>query len=123
MMWNDIQQRINRAISKLKIGSTGRISSVLKNSNEVFVKTSKEDEIRDIRIISPYGLQSLPLPGSDAQIIFNNSSKKASLIGIVNNAPIEIDIGETILFNSKADTYIHLKNDGKIYIKGVIQNV
>lgn len=121
MMWNDVQKRVNRAVSKIKVGIIGRISSILKDSNEVFIKTSPEDELRDIRIITPYGLKCIPLVGLDAQVIFNNSSKKASLIGIDGPSPIKLDIGEVILYNTKANTYIHLKNDKKIYFKGDLE--
>jgi phage gp45-like len=120
MMWKDIQDRINRAVSSLKTGITGKISSVIKDSDEVFVKSTEDIELRDVKIMAPYGLKSLPLPGLDAQIIFNNSGKKASLVGVDSDSPIQLDIGETILFNSKAKTYIHLKNDGKVYIHGDI---
>jgi phage gp45-like len=118
MIWKDVQERISRAISSLRIGITGKISSVIKESDEVFLKSTETDEFRDIKIMSPYGLKSLPVTGLDAQIIFNNSVKKASLIGVDSTAPVTLDIGEVIVYNTKANTYIHLKNDGKIYIKG-----
>ncbi len=118
-MIDNIQNQIGRAVQRVKIALMGRISSVIRRSNEVYVRFSDEDELRDIKIISPYGIYSLPTNNKIGQVIFNNSTKKASLVGIEagDGAPVQIDIGETLVYNENAKSYILLKNNGSIEIK------
>lgn len=124
-MIDNIQNQIYRALQRFKTAIMGRITSVKKNTSEVFVSFSDSDELRDVKIIAPYGIYSMPTNGKNAQIIFNNSNKKASLIGIENGsgAPIQIDIGEVLIYNENANTFIHLKNNGNIDYKGNLNKV
>lgn len=110
-----IKRAVESSIRKIRIGIMGMITSVKKDGT-VFIETSNDEELRDIKLISPYGLYSLPINGSTGQIIFNNTSKKATLVGIEQLPPIEINPGETIVFNN-AGHYIYLKEDG-IHVNG-----
>ena len=112
----NIKKAVEKSINNIRTSLMGKISSVLKSNNTVFVRVNQE-EIRDIKITSPYGLFSLPLNNINAQIIFNDTTKKASLIGVEHdNLPAEINPGEVIVY-SNSGSYILLK-DGKVYING-----
>lgn len=115
-----VKDELNKKFKNFKTAFFGTINSVIKSSSTTFVSISPEEEIRDIRILSPYGLYSLPNVGQSGQVIFNNSTKKATLIGVDNfdAKPIDIGIGEVILFNSNGGNYILLKNNGDVEIKG-----
>lgn len=116
----DIKNAVNRMVNNIRIAIRGEISSV-KADDTVFLKISDEEELRDINIISPYGLYSLPINGSTGHILFNNTNKNISLVGIEHDKkPIKINIGEVLIYNSVAKTYMHFKNDGKLYIEAPI---
>jgi phage gp45-like len=119
-MWSNVQERINRAVNKARSSLMGAISSVLKDSGEVYVRFSDDNEVRDIKITPPYGFYSLPNNEMLAQIVFNNTDKKASLVGVydTNEKPVQIDIGEVLLYNPNGGNFIHLKNNGDIVLKG-----
>lgn len=119
-MWGEIQNRINRSVSKMRNAILGAISSVIKENNEVFIKITDEEEIRDVRIIAPYGIHSIPAVGLFGEVIFNNTGKKSYLVGVEDRdkKPVQIDIGEILIYNKIGKNYIHLKNDGTIIIKG-----
>jgi phage gp45-like len=113
----EIKKAVDRAIKNIRISTKGIITSIITNKdNVIHAQISDEEEIRDIKIMSHYGFYSLPLPGQTAQLLFNNSSKKVSFIGVEQKPPIEINPGETIIY-SKDGSHILLKN-GNIYIKG-----
>lgn len=115
-----LKDAIEKRIKNIRISIKGTITSVLKGSGTIFARISEEEELRDIKIISHYGFYSLPLPGQNAQILFNNSSKKASFIGIENHStPIEINPGEAIIY-AQSGSYILLR-DGKILMKGDLE--
>lgn len=116
----NIKDVVSKAIKNIRYAMSGTITSIIKSNRTVYVKLYEEEEIRDAKIISPYGLFSLPLQNSQAQIVFNNTNKKAAIIGVEHdNLPINLDIGETLLY-SNFNSYIHLKKDGKIYVKGAV---
>lgn len=116
----NIKDAVNKAIKNVRYAMNGTITSIIKKDKVVYVKLYEEEEIRDVKITSPYGFFSLPLQNSRAQIVFNNTNKRASIIGVEHEKlPIELDIGETLIY-SNYDSYIHLKKDGKIYIKGTV---
>lgn len=117
-MMLQIKKAVENNIKRIRNAIVGIITSSKKN-NTVFVKTSNDEELRDVKIISPYGLGYLPLNGNNGQVIFNNTSKKASLIGIEQeDMPVELNPGEVVLYCNNG-AYIHLK-DNKLYINGEI---
>lgn len=112
-----IKDSVNKVISNIRTSIMGIISSVLPETNEVYMRLSDNEEIRDVSIISPYGLFSIPINNKSGQIIFNNTTKTASLIGIEHDElPVLINPGEVIIY-CDTDSYI-LLNNGKITIQG-----
>jgi phage gp45-like len=115
-----IKDAVNRSINNIRIATTGIITSVLKSNGTVFVQTSDEEELRDAKIILPPGIYALPNNGQAAQVLFNGTSKKVSLIGVEHTSiPEEINPGEIIVY-SESGSYILLK-EGKILIMGDIE--
>lgn len=115
----EVKKALDKAIDRLRFSAIGTIISVIKKDNTVAVEKFDE-EIRDVSIVSPYGLYSLPINGLNGQVIINNTTKSATLVGVEQTtAPIEIEPGETLLYNNTG-SYIHLK-DGKIIIKGDVE--
>jgi phage gp45-like len=112
-----IKNAVERTIKNIRISIMGTISSILKDSNTVYATLNEDEEIRDIKIISPYGFFSLPLNNSNGQLLFNNTSKKVSLIGIDHiNLPVELNPGESLIY-CESGSYVLLK-DGKVFVKG-----
>lgn len=115
----EVKKALDKAIDRLRFSAVGTIISVIKGDNTVAIEKFDE-EIRDVSIVSPYGLYSLPINGLNGQVIINNTTKSATLVGVEQTtAPIEIEPGETLLY-CNTDSYIHLK-EGKIFIKGDIE--
>lgn len=116
-----IKDIVKKHVNSIRISVMGTITSVIKKDKTIYAKVSEDEEFRDVTIISPYGLFSLPLINQNCQVLFNNTSKKISLIGVEHTStPIELDTGEVLLFNANTENYIYLKNDGKVYIEAPI---
>jgi phage gp45-like len=112
-----IKNAVKKSINNIRTSIMGIISSTLSDTNEVNMRLYDEEEIRDVKIISPYGIFSIPLNDQSGQIIFNNSNNTASLIGVEHEElPVLINPGEVIIY-CETDSFILLK-DGKIYFKG-----
>lgn len=90
----------------------GRIASG--NYLKVHVKNVADSEARELRLLSPYGLSSGPLPDLFAQIIFNDHVNNV-VAGIWNDKAPEAKPGETILYN-KGKCRIKLGEDDSITI-------
>lgn len=120
-----LKKHIDRSIKNIKYSLFGEISSTVSSKKTVYIRFGDDEELRDVRIMGPYGFSSMPGPGNYGQVLFNNSSKNAVLIGVEDSegAPVELEIGESILYNNIGESYMHFKNDGKIYVKGEIVNV
>jgi phage gp45-like len=116
-----IKDAVDKAIKNIRNAAIGKVSSVLTSNKTAYVQISEEEELRDVKLISPYGFHSLPINGVDGQLLFNgNSSKKASLIGIEHTSiPEQLNPGEAIFYGASG-SYILLK-DGKIKLVGGLE--
>jgi phage gp45-like len=116
-MQKQIKDSVERTLKKIRSSLMGTITSTLKSNKSVYVKFSDEEEVRDIKVLSPYGFFSLPINGQTGQVIFNNTSKKATLVGVVHDSlPVEINPGEALIYN-QSGTYIHIRGS-EVYVKG-----
>lgn len=112
-----IKGAVEKGLKNIRIALKGTITSIIKSNKTIYLKLSDEEELRDVKVISHYGFYSLPLQGQMGQILFNNTAKKASFIGIEHeNIPIDINPGETLIY-CNSGSHILLK-DGKVFIKG-----
>jgi phage gp45-like len=113
----NIKDAVSKSIKNIRIAVMGTINSVIKADNTVNVLISDEEELRDVTVISPYGFFSLPLNDNSGQLLFNNTSRNVSLIGVEHeNLPVELNPGEALVY-SNSGSYMLLK-DGKIFVQG-----
>lgn len=74
-------------------------------------------ELRQLPIVSPWGVYSVPPTGETAEVIKNyGRDKEAVYIGVVQ-PPRDIQPGELFLY-SHGGANIHLRNDGAIVFNG-----
>jgi phage gp45-like len=96
----------------------GRISSG--NSSTVNIQNTADGDIRDLRIITPYGISSCPTTGLFAQMIINDNTNNVC-VGVHDPKAPVARAGEIILYSS-GGAYIKLGADGIITIKSVKVN-
>lgn len=115
-MMGEINKMIKQAFSNVKTSFMGTITSTIPKDGKVAAKAGADNEARDIFIITPYGYLSMPDKQLDAQVIFNNSSRRTSMVGVDNFPikPVDLKVNEVVIFNKQAKSYIYLKNDGTI---------
>lgn len=122
--------------AKGKIVPFGRIASG--NHLKIHVKNVADSEAREIRVLTPYGFVSGPMPDLFAQIIMNDHINN-TCPGIWNEKAPEAKPGEVILYNKgkcqiKLDendniiitngaASITLNSSGTIDVKGTVINL
>lgn len=82
---------------------------------KVNIKNVADSEAREIRLITPYGVSSAPLPDQFAQIIFNDHINN-TCPGIWNEKAPEAKPGEIILYSKDNIAQVKLAEDGTITI-------
>lgn len=98
--------------AKGKIVPFGRIASG--NYLKIHIKNVADSEAREIRVLTPYGFVSGPMPDLFAQIIMNDHINN-TCPGIWNEKAPEAKPGEVILYN-KGKCQIKLGEDDSIKI-------
>lgn len=94
----------------------GKISSG--TNSAVNIQNTVDGDIRDLRIITPFGISSCSPTGLFAQMIVNDNINNVC-IGVHDpKAPIAKS-GEIIIYNGAGNAYIKLGADGTVTIKGV----
>lgn len=77
------------------------------------IKNVADSEAREIRVITPFGVSSCPLPELFAQIIFNDHINN-TCPGIWNDKAPEAKPGETILYNKDNKVQIKLSKENSL---------
>lgn len=77
---------------------------------KVHIKNVADSEAREIRVITPYGVSSCPIPELFAQIIFNDHINN-TCPGIWNDKAPEAKPGEIILYNKENKVQVKLSED------------
>jgi len=90
----------------------GRISS--SNNTTVNIQNTIDGEIRDLKVVAPYGIASCPVDGLFAQMIINGNDNNVC-VGVNNQAAPPTKSGETVLYSSGGAT-VKLGIDGSIAI-------
>lgn len=80
---------------------------------KINIKNVADSEAREIRVITPYGVSSAPLPELFAQILFNDHINN-TCPGIWNDKAPEAKPGEIILYNKDNVAQVKLLVDGTI---------
>lgn len=111
-----IIKSVNNAARKIPI-LHGIISSG--NSKQVNIQNNVDSEIRDLKIVAPYGITSCPPDGLFAQMIINDSvtDNNNVCVGVHDPSAPSAETGEIVIYSSHSDTYIRIKKDGTITIK------
>lgn len=119
--WHKIVKQAQNTINILAM-TFGVISSS-KSRNYVNIQNVIDNEIRDVKVVGPFGIVSRPPTGLFAQMILNGSDNN-SCVGVHDpNAP-EVSDGEIIVYNRPKDNdptkraYIKLDENGKITVYG-----
>lgn len=87
------------------------------------VKTLRlgKSDVRTSIYASSFGEDAQPLPGMKAIFAQTESNKKSYIIGFINENAVA-DLGEKRIYsldsNGNEVAFIHLKNDGEIYLGG-----
>ncbi len=108
-MLRKIRNLIKKAIITLILEDT---ANVQKSQVQFY------DNVRDVEIISPYGIYGVAPLGSQV-VLFQVNGQEENLVGIaddVNNRPKNLKEGELILKNIKTNTAIYFKQDGSLEV-------
>lgn len=111
-MIKHISDSTNR-LQKLRPNTIDGISSVSDTENTVNTETYMKSELRDVQIISPYGISSRPMGNIKAQVIRNGGID--TVVGVIDPKKPNIPIGGSVLYDS-AGNMVKLDND-QIIIK------
>ena len=105
-----MMRQVHSTVQKL-IVPFGRIAtSTYLRAN---IKNVADSEAREIRVITPFGVSSCPLPELFAQIIFNDHINN-TCPGIWNDKAPEAKPGETILYNKDNKVQIKLSKENSL---------
>lgn len=95
----------------------GTISSVLTGGRKVNIKSTTESEVKDVRMMAPYGIASAPYKGMQVQVIYNDGA--TTVVGIFDKNKPKINPGDIVIYNKSGST-ISLLADGTIELDGNI---
>lgn len=108
---------INNKVKKLII-PFGRVASG--NSTKLNIQNAVGSEVREVKVISPYGISSCPPSGLFAQMIINDNVNN-TCVGVHNPQAPQANAGEIILY-SVGGAKIKLGIDGTIILEGSTDN-
>jgi len=90
----------------------GKISSITKDGKTLNIQNLLDGEIRDLSVMSPYGISSSGIDGISSQIIMNDNENNV-VVGVYDKSKPTTKPGEIIIY-SKFGQKIELKTDGEI---------
>lgn len=104
-------------ITKNSASAPCAVSGNVVNSSGLKTAVNSSVEHKDLKIVSPYGVYSVPPKGENAVVLPLADCEVC--IGVTGSANVinNIEPGE-ILLKSKGGASIFLKNDGFVYING-----
>lgn len=105
---------INREMRNMYNTFVGVISSVSGNGKTINAEVNNSSEMRDMKMMTPYGISSSPVDGVLAQIVINNNQHN-SVVGIYDDNKPDVVPGEVIIYNNYG-TKITMGTDGNIAI-------
>lgn len=103
----------NNAIKRLVI-PFGRVASG--TSTKLNIQNTANGEVREVKVVAPYGVSSCPPSGLFAQMIINDDVNN-TCVGVHNPKAPEAKPGEIVLYSS-GGAYIKLGVDGSVTISG-----
>ena len=116
MMASKIGQIIKttKDISKRIVIPFGRIASG--SNTKVNIQNAVNGEVRELKVITPYGISSCPINGLFAQMIINDDVNSVC-VGTHDPSAPKVNAGEIMLYSS-GGAYIKLSADGSVIIHG-----
>lgn len=105
-MIKHISDSTNR-LQKLRPSTIDGISSVSDIDNTINTETHIKSELRDVRIVSPYGISSRPVGNIKVQVIRNGGIDTA--VGVIDPKKPDAPIGGSVLYDS-AGNVVKLDN-------------
>lgn len=108
----------NNAIKRFVI-PFGRVASG--TSTKLNIQNTANGEVREVKVIAPYGVSSCPPSGLFAQMIINDDVNN-TCVGVHNPKAPEAKPGEIVLYSS-GGAYIKLGADGSVTISGKRINI
>jgi len=106
---NNLKRNAGSMISSI----LGTISSVSSGGKSANIESFKDSELRELRIMLPYGISSSALDGMTAQVMINDGH--GTISGIYDTSRPNVKPGEIVIY-SKYGAKITLSDDGKISI-------
>lgn len=105
--------KANNAIKRFVI-PFGRVASG--TSTKLNIQNTANGEVREVKVIAPYGVSSCPPSGLFAQMVINDDVNN-TCVGVHNPKAPEAKPGEVIIYSS-GGAYIKLDVDGTVTISG-----
>lgn len=120
-MASRIGKMMNQASNTLKqlVVPFGKVASG--TSTKLNIQNTVGCEVRDVKVIAPYGISSCPKSGLFAQMIINDDANN-TCVGVHNPSAPVAQPGEIILYSS-GGAYIKLGADGVVTISGTRINI
>lgn len=97
----------------------GRVASG--TSTKLNIQNTANGEVREVKVVAPYGVSSCPPSGLFAQMIINDDVNN-TCVGVHNPKAPEAKPGEIVLYSS-GGAYIKLGADGSVTINGKRINI
>ena len=97
----------------------GKVSSG--DNNSTTIQHVVGGDVRDAKMITPFGISSNPPSGLYAQMMDNNG--KYVCVGTHDPAAPKVNKGEVVIYNGNHNAYIKLCADGTVEIKGTKINI
>lgn len=91
------------SIDRSRPATLDSVTSVGGGGRYANVKTYDDAELRDLRIVLPYGISSSALDNMRVQVILNNDNGDASIVGVHDIDRPAVANGEIIFYNSSGD--------------------
>lgn len=109
------------------INFTTVLSSLVEAGRRIIkIRRYGKDDVQQQPASAPYGIDSNPIKGMTAIYARTPEDGKAVIVGYINENA-QADPGELRLFstnqNGVEQTFIYIKNDGKIHLGGSIDNL
>ena len=97
----------------------GRVASG--TSTKLNIQNTANGEVREVKVVAPYGISSCPPSGLFAQMIINDDVNN-TCVGVHNPKAPDAKPGEVIIYSS-GGAYIKLGADGSVTISGSRINI
>lgn len=106
---------VKHGFENLRSATLDRITSIASNGRSANTETYNNSELRELRIVLPYGISSSALDGMVVQVIVNEENENDTIVGVIDGNRPSVKSGEVIIY-SRFGSQIELLQDGNINI-------